>query len=162
MLRVPSSGAGGAAGLQQNAIGQAARLFDGLLEPGSVAFIDAGQPDPGQAAVGQLTEAARHTVMEDIPANSPLAPAGAAADQPVQRLPALLGGHGDPEIERELNLQQQVDTEGYEDSWNEAAEFFKGSVTREQWQASMQSVSKEGNRCTPSSSSPNRARRPSG
>ena len=35
-----------------------------------------------------------------------------------------------------------VDSEKYEKSWEEAAEFFKGAVPKEQWQQSMQSVRK--------------------
>ena len=35
-----------------------------------------------------------------------------------------------------------VDSEKYEESWEEAAEFFKGAVPKEQWQQSMQSVRK--------------------
>jgi len=35
-----------------------------------------------------------------------------------------------------------VDSEKYQKSWDEAAEFFKGAVTEEQWQQSMQSVRK--------------------
>ena len=35
-----------------------------------------------------------------------------------------------------------VDSEKYEESWEEAAEYFKGAVPKEQWQQSMQSVRK--------------------
>ncbi len=35
-----------------------------------------------------------------------------------------------------------VDSEKYEESWDEAAEYFKGAVPKEQWQQSMQSVRK--------------------
>ena len=35
-----------------------------------------------------------------------------------------------------------VDSEKYEESWDEAAEFFKGAVPEEQWLQSMQSVRK--------------------
>ena len=35
-----------------------------------------------------------------------------------------------------------VDSEKYEESWEESAEFFKGAVPKEQWQQSMQSVRK--------------------
>ena len=35
-----------------------------------------------------------------------------------------------------------VDSEKYEESWNEAAGFFKGAVPEEQWQQSMQSLRK--------------------
>jgi len=35
-----------------------------------------------------------------------------------------------------------VDSEKYEESWEEAAEFFKGAVPKEQWQQSMQSIRK--------------------
>ena len=35
-----------------------------------------------------------------------------------------------------------VDSEKYEESWEEAAEFFKGVVPKKQWQQSMQSVRK--------------------
>ena len=35
-----------------------------------------------------------------------------------------------------------VDSEKYEESWDEAAEFFKNAVPEEQWQQSMQSVRK--------------------
>ena len=35
-----------------------------------------------------------------------------------------------------------VDSEKYEESWDEAAEYFKGAVPKEQWQQSMQSLRK--------------------
>lgn len=35
-----------------------------------------------------------------------------------------------------------VDSEKYEESWDEAAAFFKGAVTRDNWQQSMQTVRK--------------------